>query len=314
MDRPSDDVLRGLASFYGLLRAEHGAVFEGPPLVEPTGEFFPDDFELSQAGLDTLLARMRTYAPLPEELDLVVGLAAEAGAETEGGACGTGGCGTGGCAPGGPSASGAPDDGVLETEDGYALALPRATLGDPTLFAAALARGLGGVVLAQAELEVPPRERGAHAELVAVASGLGALVLAGSSVYAKGCGGLKEQRATHLSPVEAACAVALVCAVEELDLGRVRRHMPTTQREALEIASRWVGENPSLVAALRERPEEVAAGHVSVDERAGLFGRLFRRREAAPELAPRPRPARSEAELARLREAKALVDEALAEG
>ena len=90
----SDDALRSIVAHLAHIRAEYGEVLGEPDLVQPNGDFFPDEFKLEPAAIDRLMRRMMTYAPLSTDLEVeVVFVEAEGGG---GGGCGSGACGTGG--------------------------------------------------------------------------------------------------------------------------------------------------------------------------------------------------------------------------
>lgn len=187
-------------------------------------------------------------------------------------------------------------------------------VGDPAILTTALARAAGRIVLFEADASVDPRDEGALSELTALAAGLGLLLLNGACVYKKGCGGMKRHQATFLDVEEVALGLALFVRTADKKPSAVRRHLEITQKEAFDAALAWVDGQPSLVRALKEHPETLADGVFAFEEKKGLFSRLFAKKDPG-ELAPisvRPRE-RSEEELRRLAEAKALVDEALAE-
>jgi hypothetical protein len=171
------------------------------------------------------------------------------------------------------------------------------------------------VVLFEADEDVDPRDEGALGELTAIASGLGVLILGGACVYKKGCGGMKRHQATFMDVEEIALALALFVRVTGKKAGVVRRNLEVTQKEAFDAALAWVDTQPSLVRALVERPETLEDGVFPFEAKKGLLSRLFARKEEDDLASVRPsgpRP-RSPEELRRLAEAKALVDEALAE-
>src|SRR5262249_44659664 len=156
---------------------------------------------------------------------------------------------------------------------------------------------------------------GALAELTAVACGLGVLLLNGASVYKKGCGGMRQHRATHLGASELALALALFLRVTEKKPSVVRKHLEVTQAEAFDAALAWVDGQPKLVQALATSPETLEDGVFPFEGKKGFFGRLFSRSAAddTTAIATPPRRERTEEERRRLAEAKALVDEALQE-
>ncbi len=303
-----EDQIRGIVAHIAHLRAAHGEAFADPELVEPTGEYFPDEFALDPESIDRLLRRMLGYAPISGDLEIGLGFIQPDG-EVSGGGCGSGACGTGGLKE---IARG----GAVETEDGYAALVHVQDVGDPVILTTALARAAGRIVLFEAGENVDPRDEGPLAELTALASGLGLLLLNGACVYKKGCGGMKRHQATFLDIEEIALGLALFVRVTDQKPSAVRRHLEVTQKEAFDAALAWVDGQPSLVQALAKRPETLEDGVFAFEEKKGLLSRLFAKRSSDEELAAiaarRPRE-RSADELRRLAEAKALVDEALSE-
>lgn len=311
MNEPSEASLRTLVTQIAHSRAEWGEALGDVTFVEPTADYFPDEFALTPDGVETLLERMRSYAPLSEDLPLA--LAFTEGEAEAGGSCGTGGCGTGACQTG--DGSEIAGGGMLHTDDGYALVVPVSATKNPVLLTGALARAIGLVVLAEAgEEPETPAERAALGELAAVSIGLGTLLLGASCVYAKSCGGVKASHGTVLSTEELAWASVMALHANGARASVVRRHLETTQREAFDAATRWLDDRPTLAAQLREAPELLAAGAFDLAPEGGSLLRLWKRKPdalAAP--APEARRPRSPEEERRLAEARALVDEALAE-
>jgi hypothetical protein len=305
-----EDQIRGIVAHLAHLRAAHGDAFSDPDLVEPNGEYFPDEFTLDPEGVDRLLRRMLSYVPVSEGVEVGLGFIQPDG-EVSGGGCGSGACGTGGLKE---IARG----GAVETEDGYAALVHVQDVGDPTVLTTAIARSAGRIVLFEAEEEADPRDEGALSELTAIASGLGLLLLNGACVYKKGCGGMKRHQATFLDLEEIAVGLALFVRVTDKKAGVVRRHLEITQKEAFDAALAWVDGQPALVKALAERPETLEDGVISFEEKKGFLSRLFTRKAAddlgslAATVRARPRE-RSEEERRRLAEARALVDDALSE-
>lgn len=306
----TEDQIRGIVAHLAHLRAAYGEAFADPELVEPNGEYFPDEFTLDPESVERLLRRMLGYAPLSEDLEIGLGFIQPDG-EVSGGGCGSGACGTGGLKE---IARG----GAVETEDGYAAIVHVQDVGDPTILTAALARSAGRIVLFEADEEVDPRDEGALSELTAIASGLGLLLLNGACVYKKGCGGMKRHQATFLGLDEIALGLALFVRAAGKKPGVVRRHLEVTQKEAFDTALAWVDGQPSLVKALVEDPESLADGVFAFEEKKGLLSRLFTSKSKNDDelgsIAPSARPReRSAEEQRRLAEARALVDEALSE-
>lgn len=313
-----EDALRTLVAHHARLREGWSEVLDEAALVEPTSEYFPDAFALEPAALDRLMRRMMTYAPLSADLDVALAFVEPEQESAGGGGCSSGACGTGAQGKGGPQI---PGGGAIETDDGYAVALHTADVGDPTLLTASLARSMGRLVLHECGEEVEARDEAALAELTAVACGFGVLLLNGACVYKKGCGGIRSHQGTVLSVEEIALATALFVRVHDVKAGLVRRHLEVTQREAWDEALAWVDGQPKLVAALRHHPETLADGVFVLEEKKGLLAKLFDRKkddDALPtslETARKaPQRVLGEDERRRLAETRALVEEALQEG
>jgi hypothetical protein len=299
------DSIRFVVAEYAHVLAEHGEAFEGAALVQPTGEYFPDEFARDVDSVETLLARILSYTPVAEDLPVSLGFVE---GESEGGkGCTSGACST--SSGGGWSRL----DGALDEGDGYRVLVHVADTGNPVRLTTALARGAGAVLLAEAG-EEPDGDLGARSEIFAVAAGLGVLLLNGSHVFSKGCGGVNVHSGTALSPDELALALALFCAVHGKKKGEAREHLAPTQREAFDAAWAWVASNKRLVAALRTAPETLVDGIFPMEETKGLLGRIFCREETPPPIvdhARAPAKVRSAAEEKRLAEMRALVAEAL---
>lgn len=303
----TEDNLREIVTVTARTLAALGSVMEPDDLVEPTGKYFPDAFERDADHIEKLVHRMRAYTPLSEDLPLALGFV-----EPEQQAK-AGGCGTGACTPGGGEEDVA-RGGFVETEDGYGLLVDVRDVNEPMLLTTQIARALFGIVLTEAELDIPRDALGFSSEIAASAMGLGLITALGSSVYKKGCGGMRMHRGTVASVEETCGALALFCRTRDISPGRVRSHLPVTQKEAFDDALRLVDGNTHLVEALREHPETLEDGVFKIKGPAGLLGRLFGRKKEeddAPASSPGSRKPRTREEEERLAEAKRLVQEAL---
>lgn len=306
-----DDAIRSIVAHLAHTRAEYGEVLADAATVLPDGEYFPDDFAVDPEGIERLMLRMATYMPLPSELDLTLGFIQPDEEEKAGG------CGSGACGPGGGKGAGAGGrhPGAIETPNGYGVLVHVSDAGEPKLLTASLARSLGRVVLFAADEDVDARDEGPLGELTAVACGLGVILLGGAAVYKKGCGGMRMHQGTFLTVEELALALALFLRVRDEKAGAARRHLEVTQREAFDEALEWVDAQPRLVRRLRDEPETLADGIFELESKKGVLARLFTRKKEDDDLplaAPvsSKRPAKSEEELRRIAEAKALVEEA----
>ena len=311
----SEDALRSIVAQFAALREGWGEVLGEADLVEPNGEYFPDEFALEPAAIERLMRRMMSYAPLSADLDVALAFVEPEGeAKPGGGGCGSGACGTGG-EKGAPAILGG---GAVETEEGYAVPVATADVVEPTILTTSLARSMGRLVLHECGEEVDPRDEAALAEITAVACGFGVLLLNGACVYKKGCGGMRMHQATVLGVHEIALATALFVRVNEKKAGAVKRHLEVTQREAFDEALAFVDGQPKLVENLREHPETLSDGVFVLEERKGLFAKLFERKpddglSSVASVRPSAPRVLGEAERRRLAEAKALVEEALQE-
>ncbi len=315
MDLPSEDSLRWLVARYASLLAEHGEGIGSPHLVQPTGEDFPDAFELSGPGVARFLQRMIHHAPVSNDLDIQLRVLADDGGESGG----TGGCGTGACGDGSGKAN--PHgprlrDRVIDADDAYILELPERDVAPPVRLATTFARSVGSLVLFEAEEDIEPGELGAVSEVAAVACGFGVLLMAGSHVVGKSCGGFSIQQHTHLSASELGVLLALFTRLTGKKPKEARTHLEPTQREAFDEALEWVDSNSAVVVQLAERPEMLADGVFDIAPTRGLLGRLFTgssRAKPPADMAPvsSRRTPRSAEEQRRLDEAREMVDAAL---
>jgi hypothetical protein len=304
MDLPADRALRWIVGTYARLLAEHGAVLRASVLVQPTGKYFPDEFLADAPSVLQLLRRTMSYAPLAEDLGVELAFLAPEGDHA--GGCGSLACGSGG--GGGQLAT------VAELEEGYRIFVAVNDVGNPDVLAASLARATGALVLHEAGEE---DAEDAVAEIAAIACGLGVLVASGSSVWAKGCGGLRMAQATVLSVEEATVALALFCAVHGVKPSEARAHLGATQREAFDLAMAWTESNPYVVESLRDRPAVLEGGLFNLEPVRGLLGRWLHKRKLdrelhSPDAVPAAAPV-SDDKRRRLEEARALVDEVLGE-
>ena len=228
MDPLSDDVLRRLVRGYGDFSAEHGGAIGTPDLVLPNEDFFPDELTSDAAGVETLLARMLSYAPLSPDLDVRLRFV-----ESETGASSS--CGPCGC---GPKAGPTKGTTVVDAGDGYVIDLDVADVRHPVVLTTALARAIGTLVVHEAGDDVAPVAVPARSEIAAVASGFGVLLANGAYIYGKSCGGASVVQATRHSVEEITHLLALFVRQHEVKPGSLRSALELTPREALDIYER----------------------------------------------------------------------------
>jgi hypothetical protein len=269
MDLPGDDVLCGIVRAYARMRADHGEAIGAPLLVEPTGEFFPDRFDGDAASVARLLRRMIALAPIADDVEVSIAFVAPDEARGAGG-CGSLACGS---APAGSAFA----RHVEELGDGYRIFVSAADVGQPVLLTTSLARSVGAIVLREAG-EDPDEADEAASEIAATVCGFGVLVLNGAALWGKSCGGLRMAQATALTVEEAAVTVALFLGVHGLKAAQVRRHLDTSQQEALDLAVAWAESNPLLVETLRDHPSLLKKGTLEIEPLRGIVGRWLNKR------------------------------------
>jgi hypothetical protein len=300
------------------------------PLVRQTSEFFPDPFTKDAPSVERLVRRLQGHAGLldvPITVRLVSLELADSSTNAAQG-CGTA-CGTGSCAA--PSAS---EQGTFarleETAQGWILNVFDAELHHPVALTTQLSLALAEIFLretssAEAPVEAP---RGASRDLTCVALGLGLLVLEGSYIYGKSCGGPSVTRLTELSVGELSVACSLFIALGRHSARQALSGLGTTQRALLGEANDWAASNSALLSRLASNPGQLATGVPQVREARSWLLRVFERpalagkSSAAGELeddalleqalraAPAP-PAPPRARSREQEELAALVDEAL---
>jgi hypothetical protein len=300
MDLPTDDSIRRIVKAFAHLRAAHGAAIGSPALLQPTSAYFPDEFRPDGRSVAQLLKRMMGYAPLSSELGIELALSMPEPSQA-------GGCGGAACSSGGGGGPAGVD--VHELDEGYRVVVAAPDVGNPDLLSASLARSVGALVLHEAGEPVGAET----SEIAAVVCGFGVLLLNGSAVWAKSCGGLRMAQATVLPVEELAVALALFAGVHGHKVSVVRRHLGTTQREALDVADDWVESNPFLMESLRDRPARLESGVLDLEPVRGVFGQWLHKRKL--ERAMRLRPTKessviTDARRRRLEEVAALLDEA----
>ncbi len=325
MELPNNEVRRALVMAYADIITNLVPAAGGRPLVLPNGEFFPDVFTGDQASVQRLLDRMLEHAGLADMAAVVKfwGDDAEAG-------CGTGACGT--CGPA-PQAESESVERLLDAGDTWQVNVLPGEAAQPVALSSALCRALALAVLREAD--APPTHLNADlaVDLTAVALGFGVLLLEGSHIYRKSCGGPSIARSTALGPTEVALVLALAAAVNEQPVRSVNKYLSPTQSEAFAEAKAWADSNAPLVQALRQDPERVARGGFELRDASSWLGRwlggkarrapsvdsastieeLEAALSAPPSAGAKRLPATPRAHDPKFDEIKRLVDEALSE-
>jgi len=325
MDCLAGPAMRAVLERYATLVARLGGELGERPLVLPTAEFFPDAFGKDQRSALRLVRRMQKHAGMT---DIPIAVQIVGGDESAAqGACGSGGCSTAGCAV--PEAD-EPVPRLVDDGGTWRMNLPAAELDHSVVLTTNIARALGYVFVVETREEGEALEEPveATADLAAVALGFGVLLLEGSYIYSKSCGGPKVARVTRLSCPELAVAFSAFAVRGGHGLRSALRELGTTQRALVEQTHPWLDANRAVAEALRTAPERITSGEYELEEPRPWLLRLFgKSRRAAnvgdveleeleamfsalPAAPAAPRARRSDPRRDELRE---LVDEAMAE-
>jgi hypothetical protein len=283
MEFPPEPVVRAVIQRYAALMARLGREIGDRPLVLPTSEFFPDTFTPDEKSLRRLVKRMRKHAGMRDVPIRGVLLDAD-GQPHESGSCSTGGGGgCGSCAVASPGADAPPR--LVDEGDGWRLQVTEPELGHAVVLTANVARSLGYVFLFETcaertDIEAPIE---LSVDLAAVALGFGELLLEGSYIYQKSCGGPSVARVTALGPGELSLAAALFVALGDHSPRALASELPVTQRAAFDEAWALVDSNPDLVRALGSDPARVASGDFSLAETKPWLSRVFGKKKKKAE-------------------------------
>lgn len=278
MELPKLPARAELARRYAYLLQHFGRELGQRPLVQHDATFFPDRFEHDAPSLERLVRRLQTHAGM-EDVPIRVRLLSPDGEPALGG-----GCGSGACSPScGSGVAAAEADGKIarleESSEGWTLNVIDAELQHPVGLTTQLALALGDIFLAETRSARSPVEapHGVSRDLACVALGLGLLVLEGSYVYAKSCGGPSVTQLTQLSVGELALACSLFISAGQHSPRRALSGLGTTQRSLLAEANDWAASNRTLVNQLIEQPGQLATAAPTVQETRSWLVRLFER-------------------------------------
>lgn len=257
MDLPAD-AARALIERYARIRARLGEEIGERPLVLPIAEFFPDEFRGDLPSVKRLAKRMQKHAGMA---DIPVRVAV---LDPETDQAAGGGCSSGACAV--PKHGAQADFArVSEVNDEWLLQVPTAELRHPVVLTNNLARALSLVFLMETRDPEQPLEEPLDAtiDIAAVALGFGELLLEGSHIYQKSCGGPSIGKVTGLTHPELALLCALFVGLGEHSARKLKKQLPPTQAESFGNAWEQVREHRALLDALRTTPERVAEGFFS---------------------------------------------------
>jgi len=266
MELPNSEVRHGLVAAYANVVASLDLSSTERALVLPNGEYFPDVFNADEPSVQRMLDRLLEHAGL-SDMALVARIW---GGESAAG-CGTGACGSCGPTQADPEAESV--ERLLDAGEHWQVNVLPAEVASPVALSSALCHAVALAVLREADS--PPRhlELDLAVDLTAIALGYGVLLLEGSHIYRKSCGGPSIARTTALGPTEVALVLSLSAAVREQSLRPVAKYLSATQKEAFNEAAAWADSNSALVQALRSDPARVAHGEFQLREPSSWLGR-----------------------------------------
>ncbi len=270
MDFPDDRGLRELVQRYASIIERFGDDIGRRPMVLPNGAFFPDAFNGDASSVARLLRRMQAHAGMAD-IPIQIGVAQPDEVDAS---CGSGGCGS--CAaPSVPQEVSAAR--LVDLGDGWRINVAPAEVQSPVALTAALARALGHVFLLEETSAERPIEDPLEVtvELTTVALGLGSLLLAGSYLYQKSCGGPNVACLTALGVGELSVAFALFAKHSGHGLRAARAELGATQRELLSEAETWLASNPRVSQLLASDPLRLVLGDFELSAAKSWLGRVL---------------------------------------
>lgn len=283
MELPSGQVVRAVIQRYSRLISRLGDELGERPMVLPDGDFFPDRFRGDQRSVQKLVARMQEHAGI-SDIPIRVSVVSNddvASAEHSNGSCSSGGCAV-------PTIAAHGLERLVDEGDGWRLQMLEAELRHPVVLSTNIARSLAYVFLVETkedhEVIEPPVD--ITADMTAVALGLGALMLQGSYIYAKSCGGPSVARVTKMSCPELAIAFAAFIVRGDHSVRAALKELDATQCELLSEAHLLFESNRHVVAQLRNAPSKLAQGDFELTEAKPWLARMFSRRKELREPDP----------------------------
>jgi hypothetical protein len=270
MELPDDRSLRDLVQRYASLLERFGDDIGPRPMVLPNGKFFPDAFSGDLPSVSRLLRRMQQHAGMAD-IPIQIGVIDPDEAKE---ACGSGGCGSCAAPNVSPELAAAR---LVDLGDGWRINLSPAEVHNSVALTAALARALGHVFLLEETSPERPIEDPLEVtvELTTVALGLGTLLLAGSYLYQKSCGGPNVACLTALGVGELSVAFALFAKHSGHRLRAARGELEATQRDQLNEAEIWLLSNPRVSQLLATDPLRIALGDFELSAPKSWMARLF---------------------------------------
>jgi hypothetical protein len=297
-------LIRRMAALYGHFTHEVGV----RPLVLPDSTFFPDTFSGDEKSVRKLVRRMKSYAGI-DDIPIkvkVLGLDDLAPA-SDGGHCCGGSChsardtrATHGNAPVADSATDShscacggacghepqherAEPRLVDLGDQWLVQVPAGETGHDVILTTNLAKLMGLIFLLEnlpggAQIEQPID---ATIEVTSTILGFGALLMEGSYLYSKSCGGPRIGRVTTLSCGELAILTALFVARGQHKSQALKRRLGTTQAAAYREAEALIQANRQITNDLASNTGRLVSGDFALRDSSSLWNRLFGKKDSA---------------------------------
>jgi hypothetical protein len=271
MDFPDDRTLRELVQRYASIVERFGADIGQRPMVLPNGQFFPDQFTGDFPSVQRLLRRMQQHAGM-SDIPVQLGVIDPDADSAE--ACGSGACGSCAAPNVSPEVAAAR---LTDLGDGWRINIAPGEAQNPVALTAALARALGHIFLLEETSAERPIEEPLEVtvELTSVALGLGTLLLSGSYLYQKSCGGPNVSCLTAMGVGELSVAFAMFAKLGGHSLRRARSELGATQQDQLSEAETWLLSNPRISRLLASDPLRLVLGDFELSAPKSWMARLF---------------------------------------
>ena len=271
MDLPDDRTLRDLVQRYASIVERFRDDIGERAMVLPNGKFFPDQYSGDLASVGRLLRRMQQHAGM-SDIPIQIGVVDPDDAKDV--ACGSGACGSCAAPNVSPEIAAAR---LVDLGDGWRINITPGEAHSPVALTAALARALGHVFLLEETNAERPLEEPLEVtvELTTVALGLGTLLLAGSYLYQKSCGGPNVACLTALGIGELSVAFALFAKTAGHSMRQARAELDVTQRDQLSEAETWMLSNPRVSQLLTSDPLRLVLGDFELSAPKSWLARVF---------------------------------------
>lgn len=276
MQLPPLQVTRAVIQRYARLMHRYGADLGERPFVVPNATFFPDTFRGDEESVGQLVSRMQEHAGM-HDIPIECRVVAPGAPQPAASSCSSGACGV-------PMTAGGGLERMVDQGESWLLQVPASELKHPVALTTNLARSLAFIFLVETqkegELLEPPVD--ITADLIAVSLGFGALMLQGSYIYAKSCGGPQIASVTKIPVAELSIAVGLFAALGEHKLSPALKELEVTQRAGLTEAARLMAANKDVVRAVKKTPDSMSRTEFPLHEGGSFITALLSKLKKKP--------------------------------